>query len=177
MILIAVVAIVLVIAIVLLFRAKAPGGWDPQTRELRERVFTMTPSDAGIETAPNQAWVVVMDMNIGGGTASLVALKDGSTSLYTSSGGGIIGGGEHESVALATRRFVQSATDHLSKLERADSHEPPPAGTMRFYVRTGDGLYVASAPEGSLGEEHELNAMWMLGQDVLRHLRETTEAR
>jgi hypothetical protein len=47
---------------------------------------------------------VIVDVPATGGSATIVALADDTTSLYTSTGGGTIGAGEHATVATATRR-------------------------------------------------------------------------
>jgi hypothetical protein len=50
-----------------------------------------------------------------GATLSTVFYKTGDTSLYLSSGGGIIGGGQHESVNRAAKKFVELAQTYLEK--------------------------------------------------------------
>src|SRR5688572_16670054 len=44
---------------------------------------------------------VVFDWGMGNGSATLVAFDDGTTSLYFSGGGGIIGAGAHDAVRRA----------------------------------------------------------------------------
>src|SRR6478672_7058058 len=56
---------------------------------------------------------VVVDIPASGGYATLVALTDNTTSLYTSTGGGTIGAGEHAAVAAATHGLLTSVQAHL----------------------------------------------------------------
>src|SRR2546430_10376917 len=55
----------------------------------------------GVQTCALPIWkpgtprCVLMDWNVGGSVATLVAFDDGTVSLYLSSGGGIIGAGAH----------------------------------------------------------------------------------
>ena len=68
---------------------------------------------------------VVMDWNLGGETvATLVAFADGTTSLYLTSGGGILGAGSHENVREAAARFRALAAD------RADQFSTTAVRTM-----------------------------------------------
>src|SRR4051794_38082842 len=48
----------------------------------------------------------VIDIPREGGTASVVAMADGTTSMYTTAGGGTIGAGAHDTVAHATRALL-----------------------------------------------------------------------
>ena len=47
-----------------------------------------------------------MEMAFPEGAATLVSLADGTTSMYTSTGGGVIGGGAHDAVVQAGRAFL-----------------------------------------------------------------------
>jgi hypothetical protein len=93
------------------------------------------------------------------GTATLVTLADGTTSLCTSTGGGIIGGGGHARVAAASRSFLAVVEDHL--------------GLMSPDLDSD----VADAPEDDLGHgRHPLSTVFYAGHDVLTELRTMDEA-
>jgi hypothetical protein len=49
---------------------------------------------------------VVIDIPAKGGFATIASFGDGTSSLYTSTGGGTIGAGNHRPVAEATRRLL-----------------------------------------------------------------------
>jgi len=49
---------------------------------------------------------VVVDIPSGAAFATVVALTDNTTSMYTSTGGGTIGAGEHADVAAATHQLL-----------------------------------------------------------------------
>src|SRR5687767_2983855 len=51
--------------------------------------------------------------------ATLVGLADGTTSMYFSNGGGVIGAGQHEDVAAATRRWLELGEHALDALPQA----------------------------------------------------------
>lgn len=54
---------------------------------------------------------VIMDTTFASGTVTLVALADGTASLYASTGGGVIGGGAHERVAVAAPAASQDSRE------------------------------------------------------------------
>ena len=72
---------------------------------------------------------VVVDIPAdGGGFATLIAMSEGTTSLYLSTGGGVIGAGQHPSVGAANRELRQTAQATLPSLSessaRARIHRP-----------------------------------------------------
>ena len=86
---------------------------------------------------PDDIRCVVMDWNLGGeSVATLVAFDDGTTSLYLSSGGGVIGAGEHENVRQAAARFRAAAADVRERFLPTDSFTRPPSGHSRFFIVT-----------------------------------------
>jgi len=70
---------------------------------LRNIWFTTKPEDLGItfESESKVPYAIVMDMGINGDTATIVSSITGDESMYTSTGGGIIGGIDHENVRKA----------------------------------------------------------------------------
>ena len=62
-------------------------------------------------------------------TATLVCLSDGTTSLYTSSGFGIIGGGEHEAVVRENPKLLEVLNDQLAHLSPSTDQSLPREGT------------------------------------------------
>lgn len=104
---------------------------------LRRQSITIRPGDLGIpEQSFTGAFGVVMDLAIGGGTATLAAFISGDASLYFSSGGGVIGAKGYESIASATRRFVSITSECAGQMAKADEYPLPSAGVVRFYALT-----------------------------------------
>jgi hypothetical protein len=66
-------------------------------RGLRAQILGLDSAGAGLRQGPGHeaVWGALMETGSPRGTASLMGLADGTTSLYLSSGGGIIGGGSH----------------------------------------------------------------------------------
>jgi hypothetical protein len=142
-------------------------------------VLALDPATVGILPTPKlpRVWLALMEMTFGEGSASLVALADGSTSLYTSTGGGVIGAGEHEVVAAATREYLEVLERLLEHLQPASSFELPAAGHVRFQVRTYDGDLTADALENDLGERrHPLSEAFFAAHEAIARMREIEEA-
>lgn len=119
-----------------------------------------------------------MDMGYPRGTATLVALADGTTSLYTSTGGGIIGGGAHQAVAIATRSFLTTLETHLPELAPGAGTSLPAQGRVIIRALTYSGQVSAEATEDDLGHgRHPLSAVFHAGHRVITELRRMDEAR
>ncbi len=148
--------------------------------ELRNLALSVDPAEIGLAAAPDgdDVWGVVMDLGYPEGTATVVALGDGTTSLYTSSGGGVIGAGEDARVADATRRWLRVAEEAVQALEPATEFPLPPSGYVAFNVLTHSGGFRAAAPQASLvRDDTPLAALYAAGQDVITEVRRVDEAR
>jgi hypothetical protein len=110
---------------------------------LRGLVFRMDLQ--GTEDTGVQA--VLMDWNLGKAVASVLAVIDGTASVYLSSGGGFIGGGQRSDAMRETAiRATQVATTLLPQMQRTDSSETPPhPEEVYLYARSKDGVYRATA--------------------------------
>lgn len=80
---------------------------------------------------------IVVDIPSSGGHATVVALADGTTSMYTSVGGGVLGAGTHSRVAAASSRLLATAQRFLDVLTSSPATvELPPPGLVRVHLRT-----------------------------------------
>ena len=102
--------------------------------DLRAMVLGARPDEIGLAPTPERprVWGVLMETGYPKGVATLVTLADGTTSLYLSTGGGTIGGGAHEAVASASRRFLaavertlDSFVDRLVRAPRRRADDLP----------------------------------------------------
>src|SRR5436309_11113376 len=100
-----------------------------ESGDLRGRILHSDPTELGFwGSTGREVWGAVMDMAFPGGVASLVSLEDGTTSLYTSTGGGVIGGGAHESVVKATQASLDAVAVYAPQFSPTDSDDLPEAG-------------------------------------------------
>lgn len=156
-----------------LFRRKKERQPDAEVySEMRQQVLQLTPDQLGNEVAEGPLVALMMETGYPEAVATLVAVADGTTSLYFSNGGGVIGAGEHAPVAAANRRLLEAAKSVLSQLSDVSDPSPPPDGLTQFVAVTRDGLRGAGAPEKELGEgQHALSQLFYAGQDVLTQIR------
>jgi hypothetical protein len=138
--------------------------------DLRRQVLEVTPEQIGIGGAPIVA--LLMETGYPEAVATLVAVADGTTSLYFSNGGGIIGAGAHETVAAANHRWLETAAEFLPQLAAVVEPPPPAEGMTQFVAVTRGGLRGETAPETQLGEgAHPLAPLFHAGQDVITQIR------
>jgi hypothetical protein len=140
---------------------------------LREQVLRLTPDQLGngtLEEAPIVA--LLMETGYPEAVATLVAVVDGTTSLYFSNGGGFIGAGTHAAVAEASRRWFEAGQEFLPELSVIADPSLPSEGLTQFVAVTPDGLRGVVAPEEELGEDrHRLSPLFHAAQDVITQIR------
>jgi len=146
----------------------------PTYAGLRSQVFATRPEDVGI--TPSQAlphvWGALMEFQRPGAVVTLVALVDGTTSLYFSNGGGIIGAGSHPAVAEAARDFVAAAEAAHAQMQPAADFPLPAAGHVRFYALTFTGVRTAERPEEALvSRRDDLWPLFSAGNAVLTQIQ------
>jgi hypothetical protein len=117
---------------------------------------------------------LVADMPKPAGWTTVVALGDDTTSMYTSTGGGMTGTGGHAAVAAATQQLLATVQAHLAAFGTADDGAYPPYGTVRFHLLTGAaGRYADVPDEAFWGQAADpLKPVIAAMQDVLASLRE-----
>jgi len=109
-----------------------------------------------LETRPSKlvrdtVHLVLMDWHVDKGTVTAVAAADGAASLYLSSGGGYIGGSEKiPALREAALHAVTLANSLRLYFEATESNTLPALGDVTFYLTTGDGVFMAVAPEAKL---------------------------
>lgn len=113
-----------------MFRKRRPAGADGSSKNPYEAMRAMAlaavehglPSPTG--SHPDVSGVVI-DVPAQGGFATFVGLTDNTTSMYTSTGGGTIGAGEHDSVAQTTQALLVTAQSHLAAFTAPDDAHFP----------------------------------------------------
>jgi len=113
-------------------------------QDLRNLAFGATMEQVGVKFIADQTKIygVIMDWDLGEGTATLVAFLSGDASLYLSSGGGVIGGRGHDNVKQAATAFINKAEKYLSKTVKTDSTPLPGKDGVKFYFLTNKGKFV-----------------------------------
>ncbi len=102
---------------------------------------------------PTEPWGVLMDWGVQSGKASVVAMSDGSASIYLSSGGGYLGGIGQEPIRVAAKKAVESAAEVQPQMKKTETFSVlPETGQVTFYALTDAGVFTASAKEADLRE-------------------------
>ena len=89
---------------------------------------------------------IVVDVPASNGAVSLVALADGTASLYTSAGGGIVGAGLEPAVAAALHHLLEVAGSQADLFVEADDRSLPPDGAVRFHWLTAHDARMVDVP-------------------------------
>jgi hypothetical protein len=143
---------------------------------LRQKVLDLDPATVGLAPTPEHPMVFagLMEMGMEGGVASLVVIGDGTTSLYYSTGGGIIGAGFHDSVKGPSRAFLNSLERHVKELAPDQPGHPTPAAGMTHLraLTFGGGHLLVAARDDDFGEKrHPLWEIFYFGHGVITAMR------
>jgi len=150
---------------------------DNPFNDLRNMAFNVTGEQLGLENLKDkEIYGVIMDWDLGDGIMTLITYRTGDASMYLNTGGGVIGGGQHENVNSASKRFVEQADKYISKTSETDSTLIPDENCVRFYFLTNGGKYFAQ--EQMTNFENE-TSIWLdyfnEANKVITELRLTTE--
>ncbi len=154
-----------------------------QTKEnafegLRNMAFSATPEQLGLSLPKDKTVVygVIMDWEMDGAIATTVSYQTGDASLYLSSGGGVIGGGQHQNVNSAAKQFVSLAQTFLDKTVETSTTPLPLTDKVKFYLLTNKGVY---AGQESMKNFENNSSTWLKlfeeGNNVLTELRKISE--
>jgi predicted Abi (CAAX) family protease len=145
---------------------------------LRNRAFSVSPKELGLPHPKDKVFVygVIMDWGMDGATVTTVAYQTGDASLYLSTGGGVIGGGQHQNVSTASKQFVSLAQTFIDKAKKTTTTPLPLADEVKFYLLTNKGIYVG---QDEMKNFENSSSAWLKlfeeGNKVLTELRITTE--
>lgn len=141
---------------------------------LRERIIHLQPVEIGLSptSQTGHVWGALMETGYPEGAATLVCLADGTTSLYYSTGGGMMGSPSYSPLAEASRSMVAQAEMLLPQLLLTDELPLPEVGQVRFMAITQSGIYSGIVLEEVVtGGDHVLTPLFECGHKVLSVLR------
>lgn len=112
---------------------------------IRNKLLSLDPQTVDISATPEhpRVWGVLMEFIVAGSVVTLAGLVDGTSSLYFSSGGGILGSGNHPKVGTAARELVGKAESALESFRIVREYPFPDEGLIRFYALTFNGILMA----------------------------------
>jgi len=141
-------------------------------QKLRTRILSLDPSSVKLFPTAELPHVygVVMDLVFPNGPATFVVMADGTTSLYRSAGGSIIGGGFHQSVVQAGRTLLAVAEARLTEFEERDDLDLPAAANVRITLLTYTGRVVVEIPKDDR-HSHPAEPVFRAINDVITEFR------
>jgi hypothetical protein len=143
---------------------------------LRQFALTQKANSFSDSLAGKTVFGVVMDWNVGEGVASVVAFVDGSASLYFSSGGGVIGGKDHDAVRRAAMSLCAEAEKHQTNTMPSVMFPLPPSDQSTIWLLTTNGARNSTAPANDFGNNrHSLSPVFHKAQDLIAAIRNMSE--
>jgi hypothetical protein len=113
-----------------------------------------------------------MDWGVSSGTATIVAISDGSASIYMSGGGGYLGGQSHEAIRKAAQNMVAVAAESQKQTIATTVYPLPQRGEVIFYLLTDAGVFTASGSYEELSSHrHVLSRLGDAGQEIITQYR------
>jgi hypothetical protein len=113
---------------------------------LRAQVFNIRFADVGGSARASGLYGAMVETALADAVVSVVALADGSVSLYVSDGSGCIGCGTHADVRVAAADFLQAADHVLTQSKATDDFVAPVADQVRVFLLTESGVRSLHAP-------------------------------
>jgi hypothetical protein len=108
----------------------------------RNLVFSSAPGKMGLEPSKNSnpVWGILCDIGNPEGVLTILALGDGTVSVYYSNGGAVIGLGAHEGPRKAARELLKIAPQFLKECKPTNDYPLPRKGYTRFYIFTFEAI-------------------------------------
>lgn len=148
--------------------------------DLRNKVFALNVQSLGREIKdPKKSLCTVMEWKVSNATvatATLVSVIDGSTSLYMSTGEGMIGGKAYKNVVDVSSVFLKESEKHLDLMKKDTDHTLPLKEHVCFYVITNDGIYKYDGLEADmLNGKNQFSGLFIFGQKTIIELQKITQ--
>ncbi|MCW3058405.1 MAG: hypothetical protein JWQ02_226 [Capsulimonas sp.] len=150
----------------------APKSSSEISQGLRKMALTTKPEDVGLTAKPGEPYGILMEMGFDGGAATLMAMAEGTVSIYYSNGGALLGGVGHETVRNSGLAFVAAAREYVRLMQPTQSYPFPESKQIRFYALTPEGVYTYQAKWDDLGNNLDpLSPLFHLGDRTLTEFR------
>jgi len=135
----------------------------------RAAAFTVKREDLALpDDWGSRPYGVVIELGGLQGVTTMVAFATGESSLFLSTGSGVIGRPSHVHVVVQAKRLVGRAADYVALLAPAAVFPRPAQGAMRFYVLTAEGVLTAEEPVGPLRMgESPLSGLLEAGDELM----------
>ncbi len=145
---------------------------------MRKLAFTFSHEDMGVRMGNDyQVYGAVVDMGVDNiNTATMICFIDGTTSLYFSNGGGIIGAGKHEAVNKAVLTFLENCFRALPITKLAESIDVlPKENHHTFYLFTKAGIFSIDMDLRDAQKSKEAQLLFSQSQVVLNEIKKVSK--
>lgn len=141
--------------------------------DLRTMVFGINLGELAQHKADtlDRVWGIVMEAGFPEAAVTLLALGDGTVSLYLSSGGGMTGLGDYEWIGDAACRLIGLAANYTAACETPCEFPLPRKGQTRFYFLTYGGTLSIDLAEQDLWLNTVLAPLWERGHELIAMIR------
>jgi hypothetical protein len=148
-------------------KPKTDEGFAKLRNQLFSRELAATvPSLEGDGGSPEVLGVVI-EIGTALNTILVYGLRDGTASVYRSTGGGYIGGRDRPRVNSAAKALVATAREMAKTLPRVTDHPLPSLGRVRISILTPEGVHAAEDDEKNLmSGGGALYPLFLKGNDV-----------
>jgi hypothetical protein len=142
--------------------------------DLRAKLLAMSPADLKLKPMQHlpRVWAALLDWGLRGASATIAVVADGTVSMYTSAGGGMIGAGQHQQVHMPAARFLKTVEAILDSLPAATVAPLPGEGEAAIVALTYDGMRRGLVELKLLSAKDPFARGWVAGQDLITALRE-----
>lgn len=151
---------------------------DPIYISLRNKLLFLNPQEVEFKPTKDHptVWGVLMESAYAEAVVTLAALVDGTTSLYFSNGGGILGSGTQALVGTAARRMITVAEQALEFTLPVEDYPLPMQASINFYLLTYRGIHSAICREVDLQSgKHLLSGLYLAGHELIAQVRLVSE--
>ncbi|RLD24423.1 MAG: hypothetical protein DRI54_06125 [Bacteroidetes bacterium] len=145
---------------------------------LRNMAFSATPEQLRLSLPTDKTVVygIIMDWGMDGATVTTVSYQTGDASMYLSTGGAFIGGGQHQSVNSAAKQFVNLGQTFLDKTLITEKTPLPETDMVIFYLLTNKGVYFGKEKMKNFeNNSSTLLKLFEAGNKVISELRIISE--
>jgi len=123
------------------------------------------------EVGPTDVIAAMIEFGSENGTATFVAVHDGTASMYTSMGGGIIGMGFHPATAAASLALIGCAQGFVETLPKVTQFPLPREQHVTFQIVTRTGVHSAEYVESAIRDDSPISPLYEAGQDLIANVR------
>ncbi len=151
---------------------------EPAGIGLRRQALALNARELGFapEASFPDLFGVLTEWDLGGAVATVMSLRDGSASLYTTSSFGILGGVEHEGVRLAAVRHVRTAGEYVDGATIPLDLDHPAGDEVRYWLLGYEGVRLLRGSMVALRRGTDATrSLFVAAQYVLTELRQVVE--